>query len=104
MTVRLILFSEIIMKADVLVVDSGGFLKAAPLREVGEQLVTLHEVVAELRDKEVRQRLQLLPELQFQQPGGEAVRDRTSKLMDECEITGWGFVLIPCAGGTTSCS
>jgi len=58
----------------VLVVDSGGFLKAAPLREVGEQLVTLHEVVAELRDKEVRQRLQLLPELQFQQPGGEAVR------------------------------
>ena len=56
-------------KADVLVVDSGGFIKNAPLRELANRLVTLHDVVSEIRDKETRQRLQVLPyELEFRNP------------------------------------
>lgn len=56
-------------RADYLVVDSGGFIKAAPLRELADTLVTLQEVVAEIRDKETRQRMQVLPyELQFRNP------------------------------------
>ena len=46
-------------RADYLVVDSGGFIKAAPLRELADSLVTLQEVVAEIRDKETRQRMKV---------------------------------------------
>jgi RNA-binding protein NOB1 len=46
-------------KADFLVVDSGGFIKAAPLRELADHIVTLHDVVNEIRDKETRKRLQV---------------------------------------------
>ena len=45
-------------------VDSGGFIKAAPLRELADTLVTLQEVVAEIRDKETRQRMQVRPHKQ----------------------------------------
>ena len=46
-------------KAEYLVVDSGGFIKNAPLRELGQHLVTLREVIDEIRDKPTRQRLKV---------------------------------------------
>lgn len=56
-------------KADYLVVDSGGFIVNAPLRDLATNIITLREVVDEIRDKPTRQRLQVLPyELQFRQP------------------------------------
>ena len=56
-------------RAEVLVVDSGGFIKNAPLRELAGRLVTLQDVVSEIRDKETRQRMQVLPyDLEFRNP------------------------------------
>jgi len=56
-------------RAEVLVVDSGGFIKNAPLRELAGRLVTLQDVVSEIRDKETRQRMQVLPyDLEFRVP------------------------------------
>ena len=46
-------------RAEYLVVDSGGFIKNAPLRELATHLVTLHDVIDEIRDKPTRQRLQV---------------------------------------------
>lgn len=46
-------------KAEYLVVDSGGFIKNAPLREIASHVVTLRDVVDEIRDKPTRQRLQV---------------------------------------------
>ena len=63
------------IKAEYLVVDSVGFLKNAPLRELATNLVTLTEVVGELRDKETRQRLEVMPfDLTYRQPSAEAVK------------------------------
>eukprot|EP00088_Acartia_fossae_P032316 TRINITY_DN3309_c0_g1_i3.p1 TRINITY_DN3309_c0_g1~~TRINITY_DN3309_c0_g1_i3.p1 ORF type:complete len:544 (-),score=139.32 TRINITY_DN3309_c0_g1_i3:445-2076(-) len=62
-------------KAEYLVVDSGGFIKNAPLRELGQHLVTLREVIDEIRDKPTRQRLKALPyELEYRQPSSEGLR------------------------------
>ena len=47
------------IKVEYLVVDSGGFIKNAPLREIATHIVTLREVVDEIRDKPTRQRLQV---------------------------------------------
>ena len=56
-------------RAEVLVVDSGGFIKNAPLRDLAGRLVTLQDVVSEIRDKETRQRMQVLPyDLEFRNP------------------------------------
>ena len=56
-------------RAEVLVVDSGGFIKNAPLRELAGRLVTLQDVVSEIRDKETRQRMHVLPyDLEFRVP------------------------------------
>eukprot|EP00092_Neocalanus_flemingeri_P008169 GFUD01008809.1.p1 GENE.GFUD01008809.1~~GFUD01008809.1.p1 ORF type:complete len:538 (+),score=169.22 GFUD01008809.1:46-1659(+) len=72
-------------KAEYLVVDSGGFLKNAPLRELGTNLVTLNEVVGELRDKETRQRMEVMPfDLTYRQPSAEAVK----KISDFARKTG----------------
>jgi len=61
--------------AEILVVDSGGFLKNAPLRDLGDTIVTLQDVVEEIRDKETRQRLQVLPyELSMKQPSSQALK------------------------------
>jgi len=72
-------------KADYLVVDSGGFIKNAPLRDLASTIITLQEVVGEIRDKETRKRLQVLPyELVFRQPSGEAIK----KVSDFAKKTG----------------
>jgi len=73
------------IKADYLVVDSGGFLKNAPLRELATNLVTLSEVVGELRDKETRQRLEVMPfDMTYRQPSVEGVK----KISDFARKTG----------------
>ena len=55
--------------ADFLVVDTAGFIKNAPLHEYGEELITLYDVIDEIRDKATKQRLQALPyELLYKEP------------------------------------
>ena len=39
-----------------LVIDTGGFIKNAPLQQYGQNLVTIREVVDEIRDKDTRQK------------------------------------------------
>ncbi|XP_074646707.1 RNA-binding protein NOB1-like [Tubulanus polymorphus] len=57
------------------VVDSGGFIRNAPLHEIGANIYTLPEVVNEIRDKATKQRLQVLPyKLQFREPSAECVK------------------------------
>jgi len=72
-------------KAEYLVVDSGGFLKNAPLRELATNLVTLTEVVGEIRDKQTRQRLEVMPfDMSYRQPSVEGVK----KISDFARKTG----------------
>ncbi|CAL8119047.1 unnamed protein product [Orchesella dallaii] len=62
-------------KIEHLVVDANAFLKTLPLQEMGENIYTVPEVVAEIRDSAVRQRLQVLPyELQFKEPLPENIQ------------------------------
>lgn len=58
---------------DVLVVDSGGFIKNADLRSMADkEVVTLRDVVTEIRDKATKQRLQTLPyDLIMKEPDSE---------------------------------
>ncbi|KAK7504642.1 hypothetical protein BaRGS_00004128 [Batillaria attramentaria] len=56
------------------VVDAGGFIRNAPIREIGEHVYTIPEVVHESCDKATRQRLQVLPyTLSFKEPSSEAI-------------------------------
>jgi len=73
------------MKAEYLVVDSGGFLKNAPLRDLANNLVTLTDVVGEIRDREARQRLEVMPlDISYRQPSADAVK----KVSDFARKTG----------------
>jgi RNA-binding protein NOB1 len=78
-------------KAEYLVVDSGGFIKNAPLRTLATNLVTLHDVIDEIRDKPTRQRLQAIPyELEFRQPtsqGLKVVADFAKKTGDYASLS-----------------
>ncbi|WAR12767.1 NOB1-like protein [Mya arenaria] len=57
------------------VLDSGAFLRNAPVQDIGETLYTINDVVGEIRDKATKQRLQVLPyTLNFREPSSEAVR------------------------------
>ena len=58
-----------------LVIDSVGFIRSPPLQEFGQNLITLHEVIEEIRDKEAKQRLKTLPyDLQFIDPDTESIK------------------------------
>ena len=60
---------------DLLVADSGAFIKGAPLQEWSENVVTVKEVVTEIRDARTRQRLQFLPyNLTFREPSHSAIQ------------------------------
>jgi len=60
------------------VVDAGGFIKDAPVAEIGANIYTLREVVDEIKDKATRQRLQVLPyEIKYVEPSPEIVRTVT---------------------------
>ena len=62
-------------KCSVLVVDTAGFIRNARLEMIGEEIVTVGAVVAEIRDKATRERLQVTPyELQFKEPDQEDLR------------------------------
>jgi len=62
-------------KAEYLVVDSGGFIKDVPLREIASNIVTLADVIEEIRDKATRQRLKVLPyEIEYRQPTAKGLR------------------------------
>ena len=61
----------------VLVVDSAGFIKNSPLEKLGGEIVTIREVVTELRDKDTRDRIfhGVLPyELTYREPTAESVK------------------------------
>ncbi|KAM4722056.1 RNA-binding protein NOB1 [Rhinophrynus dorsalis] len=56
------------------VADSGAFLRNAALQEIGVNIYTVREVVSEIRDKETRRRLAVLPyELLFREPRQEHI-------------------------------
>ena len=58
-----------------LIIDSVGFIRSPPLQEFGQNLITLHEVIEEIRDKEAKQRLKALPyDLQFIDPDTESIK------------------------------
>ncbi|XP_067905329.1 RNA-binding protein NOB1 isoform X2 [Heterodontus francisci] len=60
------------------VADAGAFLRNAPLQEFGKNIYTLKEVVNEIRDKETKRRLAVLPyQLHFKEPFPEYIRQVT---------------------------
>lgn len=65
--------------ADVVVVDTAGFIHNCPLDAMGATVVTVREVVAELRDRATRERLAgVLPyTLTFREPSTEAMHAGT---------------------------
>ncbi|XP_043350658.1 RNA-binding protein NOB1 isoform X2 [Dermochelys coriacea] len=61
--------------AEHVVADAGAFLRGAPLQDFGRNIYTIKEVVSEIRDKETRRRLAVLPyQLHFKQPFPEYVK------------------------------
>ena len=62
-------------KISILVADAGPFIKGAPLQKWSNNVVTIREVLTEIRDKATRERLQVLPyELTFKEPSAEALQ------------------------------
>ena len=67
--------------ADYLIVDPAGFIKNAPLHEYGQELITLYDVIDEIRDKATKQRLQALPyELQYKEPDTASLQKGESSI------------------------
>eukprot|EP00058_Branchiostoma_floridae_P019394 XP_002604884.1 hypothetical protein BRAFLDRAFT_77281 [Branchiostoma floridae] len=65
-------------KVEHVVVDSGAFIRNAPIRDIAENVYSLQGVVSEIRDKETRQRLEVLPyQIAFKEPSVENVRQVT---------------------------
>ena len=68
-------------KVGTLVVDSGAFIKGAPLREWSQNVVTVREILDEVRDVNTRRRLQVLPfDCSFREPSSQALRHGESVL------------------------
>ena len=62
-------------KVEFIVADSAAFLKNTPMHNMCENVYTVEEVVNEIRDKETRRRLSVLPySLHFKQPSVEALQ------------------------------
>ncbi|ESO03424.1 hypothetical protein HELRODRAFT_192032 [Helobdella robusta] len=58
-----------------LVVDSAGFIRNAPLKDLGENIYTIQEVVSEIKDPATRMRLQVLPyDLNFRCPSHDSIK------------------------------
>ena len=61
-------------RAEILVVDSAAFIKRYQLHKYCKKAVTVKEVVAEIRDLQTRQSLQVLPyELELKEPDHASV-------------------------------
>merc|ERR1711970_623027 len=57
-----------------LVVDSGGFLKNCPIQEMCKNAYTIPGVISEIRDKQTRDRLKVLPyDLKFRDPSAKSI-------------------------------
>jgi len=66
----------------VLVADSSAFIKGASLKAWSGNVVTVREVVSEIKDVNTRQRLQVLPyDLSFREPSQEALHHGESRLI-----------------------
>ncbi|XP_075432591.1 RNA-binding protein NOB1 isoform X2 [Ascaphus truei] len=62
-------------KVQHVVADAGAFLRSAALRDIGTNIYTVREVVSEIRDKETKKRLAVLPyELHFKEPSPENIQ------------------------------
>lgn len=58
-----------------LVADSGAFIKRAPLGKWSSSIVTVKEVLAELRDEHTRRRLLVLPyDVKTREPNPSSVQ------------------------------
>lgn len=61
---------------DTLVVDTAGFLKHCVLETMAKRIITVPDVIAEVRDKGARDRLQLLPfEIEVREPSPESIKE-----------------------------
>lgn len=66
-------------RCSILVADTAAFIKNAPLHALAERVVTIPEVVEEIRDEQARQRLDTAPyELEIRQPSPAAMKTITS--------------------------
>jgi len=71
-----------------LVVDSGGFIKNAPIERLCVNAYTIPEVVSEIRDKQTKARLKILPyELKFRDPSQEAIKKVSEAAADSGDIS-----------------
>ena len=62
-------------RAEVLVVDSSGFIKCTSLETVGKDIFTVRDVIEEVKDAQTRQRLSVLPfELKYRYPDADNIR------------------------------
>ena len=62
-------------RISVLVADSGAFIKGAPLEKWSSKVVTVSDVISEIRDKATRERLQVLPyDLTFREPSADSLQ------------------------------
>ncbi len=62
-------------KVGTLVVDSGALIKGAPIRDWSQNVVTVKEILTEVRDLNTRRRLQVLPyDISFREPSQEALQ------------------------------
>ena len=62
-------------RVGVLVADSGPFIKGASFELWSKNVVTIKDVVSEIKDANTRQRLQVLPyELTFREPSQQSLR------------------------------
>lgn len=69
-------------KVEVLVVDSSGFIKCTSLESVGKEIITIRDVISEVKDPQTRQRLSVLPfELKFRDPDPEAIRSGETDIL-----------------------
>merc|ERR1711934_226467 len=68
--------------------ESGGFIKNAPIERLCVNAYTIPEVVSEIRDKQTKARLKILPyELKFRDPSQEAIKKVSEAAADSGDIS-----------------
>ncbi|XP_015793597.1 RNA-binding protein NOB1 [Tetranychus urticae] len=81
-----------------LIVDSSGFINGSDIHELAENIVTIPEVIYEIKDKQTRERLTCLPyEIQFRQAEPEdckVVTQFSRKTGDYASLSGVDLKLI----------
>ena len=73
--------------ARVLVVDTAGFIKNVAFDNYADEVVTLEEVVAEIRDRETKARLKANPlDIQYKYPDDTSVQKSKASLLKICKM------------------